>query len=57
MPEPVRGKLKPSFLVQGADGLEVPPVVSITGAGKFQEPPALPTALGVVVSSDEFQPT
>jgi hypothetical protein len=21
MPEPVRGKLKPSFLVQGADGL------------------------------------
>jgi hypothetical protein len=44
-----------AVLAASAGGL--PPVVSITGAGRFQEPPAPPTALGVVVSSDEFQPT
>jgi hypothetical protein len=43
-----------AVLAASAGGL--PPVVSITGAGRFQEPPAPPTALGVVVSSDEFQP-
>jgi hypothetical protein len=43
-----------AVLAASAGGL--PPVVSITGAGRLQEPPASPTALGVVVSSDEFQP-
>jgi hypothetical protein len=42
--------------VLAASAAGLPPVVSITGAGRFQEPPAPPTALGVVVSSDEFQP-
>jgi hypothetical protein len=56
-PAPISSCSRSSLSPFWRRALEVPPVVSITGAGRFQEPPAPPTALGVVVSSDEFQPT